>query len=304
VIYAATASTDPAFPQAVAVIDPASATVTASTPLAGGPGALAVSGDGAYLYAGQDANGTVSRLSLPALATDLTLTLPTDSLVNGPLRALDIEVAPGNAHEVAIAVGRPPAYTPNCHSLMLLQDAQLLAELPGNGWDTAPCVGSIQWGATSSVLYTDDIGAFPGNLYRVAVDAHGMSSSVMVRGSDFLYMGPIQYRSGLLYTAGGAVYDPVGGTLLGQLPKPVNALLRGVFSPETHRVIAVDEFVQGLDGIRITALDTNTFTELAHIDLPGLHAQVWSGIRWGADGYALALTDGRVLLLNGAFVGP
>ncbi len=316
VIYASTRADSANAPQSIAVIDPLAGTVTSTVPLAGGPGKLAVSGDGSYLYAGQDANGTVSRLLLPGLATDITLPLPVDASVTGALRAKDIEVAPGNAHEVAIAVATPPAYSPDCRGLMLFQDAQLLATLPGNGTDAAPCSTSIQWGADSTVLYADDDGSFPSDIYHIAVGASSLVSTLMIPGDNFLYSGPIQYRGGLLYTAGGVIYDTTTGTVLGQLTTPTNQLLRGVFSPETHRVITVQDYVQGLDGIRITAFDTTTYTEVAHIDLPGLYIQqvtsgpprteseAWNAIRWGTDGYAVPLTDGRVLLIKGAFVGP
>lgn len=112
------------------------------------------------------------------------------------------------------------------------------------------------------------------------------------------------------------IYDTASGTVLGQVPTPVNVLLRGVFSPETHRVIAINDHAQGLNGIRITAFDTNTFTEIAHIDLANLQLQknpdgttrpeseAWNAIRWVADRYAVPLTDGRVLMIKGAFVGP
>jgi len=66
VIYATTR--DNADPNAgsITTFDPRSGVISNIAPLAGGPNRLAVTGDGAYLYVGQDATGAVSRLVLPA----------------------------------------------------------------------------------------------------------------------------------------------------------------------------------------------------------------------------------------------
>jgi hypothetical protein len=315
-IYASSRSDSPTSPQSVVAIDPLTGSVVKSVTLGGGSGKLAISRDGNYLYAGQDAASTVMRLALPAVSPDLTLQLPTDPFTTGMLRAKSIEVSPDDAHLIAVAVSKPVQYSPNCYSLMLFADAQVRASLPGRGTDAEPCSSSVQWGANGSVLYADDVGSFPFDIYRIAVDANGMTSSLMIPGDSLMYMGPIQYRSGLLYMASGVIYDTVAGTVLGQVPHPANTLQRGVFSPETHRVLAIDDTVLGLDSIRITAYDTTTYAEIAHIDLPHLSVQqlpngfsrsesaAWNAIRWGADGYAVPLVDGRVLLIKGAFVGP
>jgi len=316
VIYATTRDNTDPNAGSITTFDPRSGVISNIAPLAGGPNRLAVTGDGAYLYVGQDAAGTVSRLVLPAMTSDISIALGVDPSLGATLRATDLEPSPDDSHAVAVAVSLPSAYTPNCKSITLFDDTQVRASLPGNGTDASPCSGSIQWGASSSVLYADDVESFPSDIYQIAVGPTSMSSALLIPGNDFLYDGPIQYRAGLLYTAGGVIYDTTNNTVLGQIPTPTNRLLRGVFSPETHRVITVDDAVSGLDGIRITAFDTTTYSEIAHIDLPHLYVQqnadgtslneseAWRAIRWGTDGYALPLTDGRVLIIQGAFVGP
>ncbi len=316
VIYAAIRDDAGQSPGSIATIDPLSGSVVATAALGNGPNRLAISSDGAYLYVGQDAIGAVSRLALPALTSDFSIALPVDPDPTITVRAGDIEVSPDNSHVIAVEVAKPLSYSPRCEALVLYEDAQVRASLPGHGNDAEPCADSIQWGATGSVLYADDMNAFPSNVYRIDVAAAAMTSSLMIAGMDFLYAGPIQYRDGLIYTYGGVIYDTVSGMVLGQLPTPVNVQLRGVFSPETHRVITVSDSESGLAGIRITAFDTTTYSEVAHIDFPHLYVQqnpdgtyrpepgAWHAIRWGQDGYAIPLTDGRVLLIQGAFIAP
>ena len=65
------------------------------------------------------------------------------------------------------------------------------AALPGNGTDAAPCSGSIQWGASGSVLCAHDVELFPSDSYRLALDATSMTSTQMISGDNFLYAGSI-----------------------------------------------------------------------------------------------------------------
>ncbi len=77
-------------------LNPATAQLGAPVAVASAPDRLAISSDGAYLYAGMDANGTVQRFTLPGMTPDISISL--GSYLNyGPMYALDVEVAPDSS---------------------------------------------------------------------------------------------------------------------------------------------------------------------------------------------------------------
>ena len=68
------------------------------------PGALGVSDDGLFLYAGINGAGRAQRYALPSFSPDISYSLGTPNQF-GPTAALDLQVAPGAAHTAAFATG-------------------------------------------------------------------------------------------------------------------------------------------------------------------------------------------------------
>ena len=315
-IYAATR--DPwAVPEVVA-INPQSGQIVARTQVGGDPYKLAISADGRFLYVGRNATSDIQRLTLPELTAALTIPLPTSPSASERLRAIDIEVSPDDSRTIAVAVGMPVGYSPSCHSLVIYDDEHVRAELPGWGSDERPCVRSIEWGGSGSLLFGDDSGSYPADLYRIVVDAASMSSRLLTAGSSSEYSGPIAYRSGFIFSSGGAIYDPATATRIGQFASsPSHTRTPALSAPEINRVFWIDEYYSGVGGLRIASFNMMTGEEIGSIDLPRLSTQrdftgggslaepgLYNAIRWGEQGLAVPLVDGRILLVEGAFVGP
>src|SRR5205823_1106452 len=85
----------------VVAIDPESGTVAASMPLDGGPGRLAISDDGRYLYVALDEAGAVRRLDLPAMTPGLQFSL--GGSAGRPDGAEDMAVMPSHPESLAVA---------------------------------------------------------------------------------------------------------------------------------------------------------------------------------------------------------
>jgi hypothetical protein len=98
--YLSVAGTAAAHPNTVAVLDSKTGTVTSWQPTGINPNVLAVSDDSQLLYVGIDA--AVQHLLLPSFSSDINYSLPTDSFGGGPFVALDLQVAPGAPHTVAV----------------------------------------------------------------------------------------------------------------------------------------------------------------------------------------------------------
>src|SRR6266849_6677460 len=78
----------------VVAIDPETGTVAASAALDGGPGRLAISDDGRYLYVALNQAGAVRRLELPALTPGVQFSL--GGSAGMPDGAADMAVMPGH----------------------------------------------------------------------------------------------------------------------------------------------------------------------------------------------------------------
>jgi hypothetical protein len=87
----------------VCILNPATYAITRCI---GGsePNVLAISDDSQFLYVGMDGTNTVQRYILPALTPDIDFSVGTDPY-DGPYFALDIQVAPGTPHTIAVSRG-------------------------------------------------------------------------------------------------------------------------------------------------------------------------------------------------------
>ena len=105
-IYAAVPGSDPVHGNSIVGIDPTTGKIVSAQSVMSDPQTLAVSGDGQYLYVGLTGSGSFERLLLPALTPDVTRGLGWSPLAGGALFPLDLEIAPGFPHTVAVASGK------------------------------------------------------------------------------------------------------------------------------------------------------------------------------------------------------
>ena len=92
-------------PGSISVIRFPSVSITSSIPTGDSPGALAISDDSSYLYAGLDGAASVQRFTLPSLSKDISYPLPPGGEDGRPFFAYDLQVAPGAPHTTAVSLG-------------------------------------------------------------------------------------------------------------------------------------------------------------------------------------------------------
>jgi len=102
-IYVSVPGTSTANPNSIAVIDPISGTTASSHTVGSNPGALAISDDGQFLYAGITGTGSLQRFVLPSFTADISWNFGTDPNFHELYYAGEIKVAPGAPHTVAIS---------------------------------------------------------------------------------------------------------------------------------------------------------------------------------------------------------
>ncbi len=100
-IYASLPSSYGANGNSIAVINPATGTITGYHYAGSEPAQLALDSTAKYLYVGLDGNGSVQRLNLPAFTPDIDINL---GGTNGANLAGAIAVSPTNSHTVAVAL--------------------------------------------------------------------------------------------------------------------------------------------------------------------------------------------------------
>ncbi|HMK22050.1 MAG TPA: hypothetical protein VK466_06925, partial [Terriglobales bacterium] len=109
------------------------------------PNVLAISDDSRFLYVGMDGSNSVQRFVLPSLTADISFPVGTDPY-DGPYVALDIQVAPGAPHTVAIARGILNL-EPDTEGGIAVYDDGTPRPMIAPGWgSTTNSFNSIQWG--------------------------------------------------------------------------------------------------------------------------------------------------------------
>jgi hypothetical protein len=129
--YASVPAIDATRGNRIAAIDPDTGVVTLSDVVGDGLGALALSGNGSYLFVGVDGTGELVKLSLPSLTLQSRTALPLDA--NGALqRAESIAVSPSNETVAAVSLERP-GQSPRHGGVALVYTGALLPKVTAAG---------------------------------------------------------------------------------------------------------------------------------------------------------------------------
>jgi hypothetical protein len=290
-------------------LNPTSGQLGTPVILASAPDRLAISGDSAYLYVGMDANGTVQRFTMPGMAPDISI--PLGSFMSyGPMYALDVEVAPGSPHTVAISRGTTAVSPREEGGVAIYDDATPRPNsVPGFGFGPGP-IDSLLWKGDGTAIYGANTETTSGDLYVLPVDASGVMA-----GKDYIVQGTLGFvprdyntTTGYVYASTGQAVDPASGTVVGTFP--FNAVLGGASGYEgvvTDGNLNVAYFLVQAQWDStyqedvLEAFDLTHYTFLGGIAVPGTGAQQVKMVRWGSNGLAL-LTKSSVILISGGFV--
>jgi hypothetical protein len=311
-IYLSIASADPANPDSITALNPATGQFGASVSAGDGANRVAVSSDSSWLYAGIDTDGTVQRFTLPGLKQDITIPLGTGS-ASLPNRAIDL--APDPVAPNAIAVSQATSLSQP--GSVVIYDGATPRPVTVTGVDGYPePLWSLCWNANGTDLY----GAFSlGYSNPVAMLSVNSTGIQLVQSSSPVTMGAIRCSAftGDVYGNYGQIYDPSKNDLSNRLP--LNVLAGGIASGEDTPLATDDNL--GLAWIlahavnspskqmTIAAFDLRTNALLGSIAIPNVTGTPVKLIRWGSNGLAFLTQEASgpqqgdgVYIVSGAFV--
>jgi hypothetical protein len=300
VFYLSVTGTAASNPNTIAVLDPATGTITSTAPAGNNPNVLAISDDSQFLYAGIDGSASVQRFILPGLAKDISYSLGSDSFF-GPYFALDLQVAPGAPHTTAVTLGNAGISPEATGGIRIFDDAVAMPNVasgadPGNKGDT---YDSLQWGASATALYAAN-NEGGGDFYALTVSSSGVALSQDYPSVFGGFRERIHFDRGtnLFYSDEGHVVNPSTGLPIG------NFNASGLVAPDSTlntAFLAVGPF--NSSSVDIESFDLTHFTPIGLITIPNVTGTPIRLIRWGNNGLAFNTTGGQIVLVMGAFVG-
>lgn len=302
-IYASLPSTASSMGNSVVAIDPLTGLVGASQFAGSEPDVLAVSDDGQYLYAGINGAASIQRFLLPALTPDILYALGSSSF-SGPYHALDLVVAPGAPHTVAVSRAVYDSSPAAQGGVEIFDDGVARpTRAKGFGPDGGGGVlyDSLQWGSDATALYSANNEDSGFDFYALKVNGSGVQLDKSFGYIFPSYFGRIHYDK-----ATGIVYDDDGYTAIPGTGMPPGVFLAsGVMVPDGASNLAyfLGQSNSGSSSdYVIISFDMSRYTPVAGIVLHNITDTPSRLIRWGDHGLAFATASG-VYLVNGAFVG-
>ena len=306
---AATAATNP---NSIAVLDPSTGAITSVVPVPAGsePNLLAISDDVQFLYVGFDGTSSVQRYTLPALKPDVNIPLGTDPDF-GPYFAVDLQVAPGAPHTIAVSRGVQNFAFIAEGGLVIFDDATPRPMKVPAGIGTGDLLDTFQWTSDATTIFAADTESGGANLfYKIPVTSAGASSAQIIGPvGSFGKRIHFDHASGRFYSDGGPIRDS-SGTVNGifDVSQPSDPYFT-VMVPDPNlgaAFFAKNSVLTPAVGVQIDSFELAHLSLLDSIQLnDGVTGDPIRLLRWGQNGLAL-VTDslGQVVLLGGDFVGP
>jgi sugar lactone lactonase YvrE len=288
-LYASVPSTAGPSGNSIAVINPVTGAVDAYVAVGSEPNKLALSDDGQYLYVGLDGAFAIRRLHVPTLTPGLQFTLGNDPY-SGPYAAYDIAVLPGDASSVAV-VRRAPS-SGGDGGVGVYTDGVLRPLVTQGPYGSRV----LAFSASSARLYGYNNVTTGYELFRMSVDANGVSvidnARSLISGSEI----DIRFSDGRLYAGNGRVVDPEAKTVIGTLARV------GSSGSLTH--VAADTAsgrsyaITGTSPAVIRAYSLESFRWLWGLGIPGTLGTWKSLTTWGASGLAFRTTEGQIIIID------
>jgi hypothetical protein len=270
-------------------IDPFAGSIGSSVFMGNDPGRLAMSDDGAYLYAGLKAAPAVRRFHIPSQSAGLQFPLG-DANFSGEY-AEDLEVLPGIPGSVAVSLKNILAFPGHDGVAIYDEGVRRSVKTSGGVFDS----NVIEFSDSASRLYGYDNEVSEYGFRRMNVNASGVT---VMDNISFLITGygvDMEYEGGRIYATGGKVIDPEGRTLLGTYAAtgPV----------ESDSTVGRTFFVSGSgSNVRLFAFDQQKFTLIGSLDISGVSGTPVTLVRWGPNGLAFNTTGGQVYLVETSLV--
>ncbi len=201
-------------PNSIAVLDPSTGAITSVVPVPAGsePNLLAISDDAQFLYVGFDGTSSVQRYILPALKPDVNIPLGTDPDF-GPYFAVDLQVAPGAPHTIAVSLGvQNFAFIAQGGACNLRRCQSETHESARRASARAILLDTFQWVPDASTIFAADTESGTANLfYKIPVTSGGASSAQNIGPVGFFGKRiHFDHASGRIYSDGGPIRDSNG----------------------------------------------------------------------------------------------
>lgn len=244
--------------------------IATSTFIGSEPDAIAISGNGQYVYAGLGGSNAVKRFDTITGATT-TISLGS-STYYGPLYAEDIEVMPGSPETIAVSLKRL-GVSPRHGGVVVI-----------DGTTARPTKTPDHTGA-NKIAFSND----PNTLYgynnetsefgirTMKISESGISTASVAQNAFSGYGVDIEFEDGLLYSTNGRVYNPATGIIEGTYNCSVAC---GVMEAD-----AGSGFVYFMGSGTLSVFDLATFTPFGSYALPGVNGKTLD---------LISLTDGRL----------
>ena len=301
VFYISVASTASTHANQVCVLNPTTQAIT-NCQSGDEPNVVAISDDSQFLYVGMNGANSVQRFILPNLIPDINFSIGTDPY-DGPYIALDIQVAPGAPHTVAISRGILNLI-PDTEGGIAIYDDGTQRPTTALGWGpTSNSYDSIQWGKDQTAIYAANNSGGSSDFYTLTVNSSGVTLDHDY-ASVFWNPGRIQYDrgSGLVFSDDGFhVIDPATG-----LPTGIYEVGGGwpmAVDSAHNTVFILAQYVwQQNTNYTINVFDMTHYVRVAAIPFSTTAPLGFSAIRflrWGTNGLAVSFKGDKIYLLSG-----
>ena len=254
------------------LLDPLTGRFDPPIPTGQSPSRLSVHPAGRYVYASLDGETAITRVDLANRVADLKFTTPHP--------ASDLAVKPDDPAVVATTVSSYP-------QVLVYRNGTLLP----NTVDPTPMLWNycVEFSSIApTLLYC----AYPeGGLRRIRVDTNGATLLEDIGGLISGWDLDMRCDGGLVFTAGGRIFDPEIKTNIATVP------YGGLVAPDAN----------GVRGFYLNGSGTNynlvclNFTNqqlVGSIAFTNISGSPTSLIRWGTDGLAFRTTGGQVFVVR------
>jgi hypothetical protein len=300
VLYGTVTATSPFDPTTLAVLDPASATVTGSAQLSSAATTLRTTDDAQYLYVGLDSEGKIERLTLPSLQLDQTIALGPTTFLNRLKSAGDIEPQPGNAHTIAV-IPADSTVEPESQAVEIYDDTVLRPKIV-----TFPFISAIAWSPDASTIYGFTTGESSPKFAVYSVAADGASLSNEIQYGLFGLANSLTVVDGLIQANDGEVLDAATLNRVGYYAGPNSNCFYADRPSGAATIVTVCASLDGSDSMVVETFDPKNFSLIASATVPnltlGANGYPSSVVHWGANGIAFTTHGDQIVLLDGDFL--
>jgi hypothetical protein len=296
-IQVVTAANSPTIPDSIVSLDPKTGLVQAAHELSGESKAIAVSGNGQYVYAGLSNGGGVARVHAVGLTPDISFAVGSSTST-----VSKISISPTSVTTIAVIVNHLDATDGDHPGIELFDNAVLRPAIlhgtmvldPSNNLIVS--ANDLHWSADGTMIYaTIDHG-----IVDLAVAATGVSMAQFrfwpVSDAGRMSGTRLFLNDGRVFDLAESVQQP-GRFVDYNNPSMARAELlqnHKTFSTQDH--VSESTYGPGIDGMTVNAFDENTFALIDTITWKGMTTATSGRLfAWGTNGIAWADANGFII---------